>query len=242
MALDLNSLLMQRGGRTYVSKHCKIQLLPTKKIPTILIKYGWRRLARSTCTSLIHWTDVAWWDQVRGCLKMLPFCPDPPYFPLTHPAPRPSLACPLSYMWHGCLLLPVTSQAVHWPLHFWCWQAKLEAWRPIRTHTHEHTLSSREHHPRRRRVSKWPNTGCLMSVCFASSLFSLSFPQKSIIVSLFIFHFHSSYPCFVLIFVFLSLLAVPFFFLWEVFLSFFFCCFFLSFCFPPVLPSFIVFV
>lgn len=70
---------------------------------------------------------------------MLPFCPDPPYFPLTHPAPRPSLACPLSYMWHGCLLLPVTSQAVHWPLHFWCWQAKLEAWRPIRTHTRTHT-------------------------------------------------------------------------------------------------------
>lgn len=33
------------------------------------------------------------------------------------------------------------------------------------------TLGSVEHHPRRR-VSKWPNTGCLMSVCFASSLFS----------------------------------------------------------------------
>lgn len=58
-----------------------------QKIPTILIKYGWRRLARSTCTSLIHWTDVAWWDQVRGCLKMLPFCPDPPYFPHTPRSP-----------------------------------------------------------------------------------------------------------------------------------------------------------
>lgn len=112
----------------------------------------------STCTSWVHcWTDVAWWDQVRRCSKMPPYCPIPfillsdcPSLPLS--SPRPSLACPLSYMWHGCLLLPVTSQAVRWPLHFWCWQAKLEWRQPVyarvcarvltnthsRTHMHTH--------------------------------------------------------------------------------------------------------
>lgn len=163
-----------------------------------------------------------WRDEIRlgGVWRCFLSAPIPLIFLSHTPLPAP----PWPVLWATCGTVA----------YCFLWQAKLSTDHFIfdvgrqnsrrggqSAHTHEHTLSSREHHPRRRRVSKWPNTGCLMSVCFASSLFSLSFLQKSIIVSLFIFHFHSFYPCFVLIFVFLSLLAVPFFFLWEVFLSFF---------------------
>lgn len=179
--------------------------------------------------------------------RLIPFIflSDTPSLPRP-PPPRPSLACPLSYMWHGCLLLPVTSQAVRWPLHFWCWQAKLESRRPMcacvheraQTHTHAHTLGSREHHPRRRRVSKWPNTGCLMSVCFASSLFSLHLYLRS----------PSLYLCLSFIPVFLLLLCI------DIYISVFLgCCFSLClrsismyffscyFPFPPVLLYFTFF-
>lgn len=46
----------------------------------------------STCTSRVHcWTDVAWWDQVRGCSKMLPYCPIPFIFLSDAPLPPPPL-------------------------------------------------------------------------------------------------------------------------------------------------------
>lgn len=134
--------------------------------------------------------EQMWRDEIRlgGCLKMLTYCPIPFIFLSDTSLPRPPPAPPWPVLWATCGMAA----------YCFLWQAKLSADHFIfdvgrrnsscgsqcvcvraqtctnaHTHTHAHTLGSREHHPRSRRVSKWPNTGCLMSVCFASSLFSL---------------------------------------------------------------------
>lgn len=148
----------------------------------------------STCTSRVHcWTDVAWWDQVRGCSKMLPYCPIPFIFLSDAPLPPPPLlglsselhvarlptascdkpSCPLTTSF---LMLAGETRVVAASV---CVRACARAPKHAQTRAHAHTLGSREHHPRRRRVSKWPNTGCLMSVCFASSLLSLCLRLRS---------------------------------------------------------------
>lgn len=177
----------------------------------------------STCTSRVHcWTDVAWWDQVRGVFEDAYLLPDPLYFPLRHlpppSSPRPSLACPLSYMWHGCLLLPVTSQAVRWPLHFWCWQAKLELRQPVcacghkhaQTHTHTRMLTHWVQGNIIQEVEEFPNDQTQAAwwvfasprLCFLSISISEVHHCISVYLSFpFLFFF------FVLIFIFLSVLA-----------------------------------
>lgn len=179
------------------------------------------------------WADVAWWDQVRGVFNEASSLPHPS-LPRPSPVPRrPSLACPLSYMWHGCLLLLVTSQAVRWPLHFWCWQAKLERRQPVytcahgrraQTHTCSHTgfkgniIQEEEEFPNDQTQAAWwvfasPRLCCLsVFISEVRHCFCLSFTSCR---SLF----------FVLIFIFLSILARVFLFVQKAFRCNFISCF-----------------
>lgn len=107
-----------------------------------------------------------WRDEIRlgGVWRCFLSAPIPLIFLSHTPLPAP----PWPVLWATCGTVA----------YCFLWQAKLSTDHFIfdvgrqnsrrggqSAHTHEHTLSSREHHPRRRRVSKWPNTGCLMSVC-----------------------------------------------------------------------------
>lgn len=164
-------------------------------------------------------------------------------------------------MWHGCLLLPVTSQAVCWPLHFWCWQAKLELWQPacvcMCAQTHSHTGFKGTSSKKKKSFQMTKHRlldECLLLIVF---VVSPSLFHMSIIVSVFIFH-SLSFFFFVLIFgsftlylrsiskYFLS--PAVFFSFWLTFLKIhsslsissfcLFCSFFVSFLFPVLCSSY----
>lgn len=140
------------------------------------------------------WTDVAWWDQVRGVFNeasLLPHPslprPPPPLLGLSselHVARLPTASCdkPSCPLTTSFLMLAGRTRAATASVYVHA--------RGTRTNAHMLThWVQREHHPRRGRVSKWPNTGCLMSVCFASSLLSLRLYLRSPSLFLFIFPF-----------------------------------------------------